>query len=454
MRRIAQIFAVLCLLAAIASQAFGDSSDGLIHGCVTVSSTGVAVLSLPGDGNGSCAAGQQSLTWQREGQPGYTGKQGSQGPLGPNGAVGAQGATGSFAGDSQGSSPIYLITDRVPHAQDINQSSIVQTAYCGKGDVALGGGFQVRGLSVKGYPHGSSATDATPEYFHPTTNTSGQQGWTVSFRRTDTVLHYNANTGVFDPGDVGVGIYVDTICARNPSVVTSSAARATTRRPTAITKPAAVRSSTAPKPRADAVSHDQSQALTITCPSTALTDVPLSVGGTDAAGAGQQINLTWTAPNGTTITSTVYTNGNGQFSDAVNAPDGSGEIGQWSVKAATADDTQEATCYPRVVAYGAPALQLQCGDVGLGDPFDVTGTVSPAESGLPVTLEYTPASNQPDQSIGPVSRTTDSGGNFADTTTEAPSDYSGEWDITASATTALGQTVTASCEVMDGQPLD
>jgi len=183
--------------------------------------------------------------------------------------------------------------------------------------------------------------------------------------------------------------------------------------------------------------------LSMNCPSTASPGNSLTLTAT-LAPALQNASIAWTAtaPDGSIQSQTVLTDATATayYNLTVGIP------GTWTITAQWAGDAthtpSSGSCTIAVLAPTSTTVTCPATALQPLTPASITGTVSPAVNGTPVSISYSPPPGS-GGTPGTDNVTTDGAGNFADTYAQ---DAAGTWDVTA---TYAGDTThapsTASC---------
>ena len=143
--------------------------------------------------------------------------------------------------------------------------------------------------------------------------------------------------------------------------------------------------------------------------------------------SGKIVTLTYTRPNGSTLTRTVGTDVNGAYSDYYTPT----EVGYWSVKASWEGDEEHRGAVSSAVSFlvtkasTSISIQSSTSKITKGELITISGSISPSVSGAKVTITYT----KPDGSIFTRTVFTGADGSYSDSYTPTEK---GEWSVKAS----------------------
>jgi len=139
------------------------------------------------------------------------------------------------------------------------------------------------------------------------------------------------------------------------------------------------------------------------------------------------VRISYNRPDGTSMNRVIMSSATGAYNDSF-VPD---MVGSWALRASWNGDSNYAGAETNIVNFvvnkvpTAITMALSKDAIDQGQSMDVSGSVSPALSGVQVTLTYT----RPDGSTVTRSTTTSADGGFGDTYTP---DRVGQWSLLAS----------------------
>ena len=142
---------------------------------------------------------------------------------------------------------------------------------------------------------------------------------------------------------------------------------------------------------------------------------------------GVTVTLTYSKPDGSTLTRTVKTNADGAYVDSYTPT----EIGSWNVQASWEGDEEykeavsSAVSFTTVKTTTSISIQASKSKVTQGDSITVTGSLDPYVPGAEVTITFT----KPDDSTFTRTATTDTDGSYSVTYEPAET---GSWNAEAS----------------------